>query len=78
VTKILRKDSASRSLVSLHSYVLKHLNENRRHEFLLELQTPPSSAEIKNAWSYTSTPQYAFTASYLIQHWIRVDGAVLS
>jgi hypothetical protein len=22
----------------------------------------PSSAEVKNAWSYTSTPQYAFTA----------------
>jgi hypothetical protein len=24
--------------------------------------SPPSSAEIKNAWSYTSTPQYAFMA----------------
>jgi hypothetical protein len=24
--------------------------------------TAPSSAEIKNAWSYTSTPQYAFMA----------------
>jgi hypothetical protein len=23
---------------------------------------PPSSAEVKNAWSYTSTPQYAFMA----------------
>jgi hypothetical protein len=23
---------------------------------------PPSSAEFKNAWSYTSTPQYAFMA----------------
>jgi hypothetical protein len=23
---------------------------------------PPSSAENKNAWSYTSTPQYAFMA----------------
>jgi hypothetical protein len=22
--------------------------------------SPPSSAEVKNAWSYTSTPQYAF------------------
>jgi hypothetical protein len=21
---------------------------------------PPSSAEVKNVWSYTSTPQYAF------------------
>jgi hypothetical protein len=24
--------------------------------------SPPSSAEIKNAWSYTSTPQNAFIA----------------
>jgi len=23
--------------------------------------SPPSSAEVKNAWSYTSTSQYAFT-----------------
>jgi len=23
---------------------------------------PPSSAEVNNAWSYTSTPQYAFMA----------------
>jgi len=22
--------------------------------------TPPSSVEVKNAWNYTSTPQYAF------------------
>jgi hypothetical protein len=31
----------------------------------LELEadhSPPSSAEIKNAWSYTSTPQHAFIA----------------
>jgi hypothetical protein len=24
--------------------------------------SPPSSAEVKNAWSYTSTPQYVFMA----------------
>jgi hypothetical protein len=24
--------------------------------------SPPSSAKVKNAWSYTSTPQYAFMA----------------
>jgi hypothetical protein len=24
--------------------------------------SPPSSAEVKNAWSYTSTPQNVFTA----------------
>jgi hypothetical protein len=28
---------------------------------------PPSSAEVKNAQSYTSTPQYIFTAQYLIK-----------
>jgi hypothetical protein len=26
--------------------------------------SPPSSAEVKNAWSYTSTPQYVFTDFY--------------
>jgi hypothetical protein len=30
--------------------------------------SPPSSAEIKNAWSYTSTPQYVFMAWYLVKH----------
>jgi hypothetical protein len=25
---------------------------------------PPSSAKVKNAWSYTSTPQYIFVAWY--------------
>jgi hypothetical protein len=24
--------------------------------------SPPSSVEVKNAWSYTSTPQYVFMA----------------
>jgi hypothetical protein len=24
--------------------------------------SPPSGAEVKNAWSYTSTPQYVFMA----------------
>jgi len=24
--------------------------------------SPPSNAEVKNAWSYTYTPQYAFKA----------------
>jgi hypothetical protein len=27
-----------------------------------------SSAEVKNAWSYTSTPQYAFMAQCLVKH----------
>jgi hypothetical protein len=29
---------------------------------------PPPSAEVKNAWSYISTPQYAFMAWCLIKH----------
>jgi hypothetical protein len=31
----------------------------------------PSSAEVKNAWSYTSTPQYVFMYWLLIKHKIR-------
>jgi len=27
---------------------------------------PPSSVEVENEWSYTSTPQYAFMAWYLV------------
>jgi hypothetical protein len=30
--------------------------------------SPPSSAEIKNAWSYTSTPPYVFIVWCLIKH----------
>jgi hypothetical protein len=30
--------------------------------------SPPSSAEIKNAWIYTSIPQYAFMAWCLVKH----------
>jgi hypothetical protein len=30
--------------------------------------SPPSSAEVKNAWSYTSTPQYVFMAWCLAKH----------
>jgi hypothetical protein len=29
---------------------------------------PPSSAEVKNAWSYTSTSQYVFMAWCLVKH----------
>jgi hypothetical protein len=28
----------------------------------------PSSAEVRNAWSYTYTPQYAFMALCLVKH----------
>jgi hypothetical protein len=30
--------------------------------------TPPSSAEVKNAWRYTSIRQYIFIAWYLVKH----------
>jgi hypothetical protein len=30
--------------------------------------SPPSSAEVKNVWSYTSTPQYVFIAWCLVKH----------
>jgi hypothetical protein len=33
-----------------------------------EVMRPPSSAEVKNAWSFTSTPPYDFMAWYLIKH----------
>jgi hypothetical protein len=40
--------------------------------------SPPSSAEIKNVWSCTFTPQYVFTAWCLIKQWIHFHGVVLS
>jgi hypothetical protein len=30
--------------------------------------SPPSSTEVKNEWSYTSTPHYAFLTWYLLKH----------
>jgi hypothetical protein len=30
--------------------------------------SPPSSAEVKNAWRYTSTPQYVFMSWCLVKH----------
>jgi hypothetical protein len=30
--------------------------------------SPPSSAEVKNVWSYTSTPHYVFMAWCLVKH----------
>jgi hypothetical protein len=30
--------------------------------------SPPSSTEVKNAWSYTSSPQYVFMAWCLVKH----------
>jgi hypothetical protein len=30
--------------------------------------SPPSSAEVKNVWSCTATPQYVLMACYLVKH----------
>jgi hypothetical protein len=30
--------------------------------------SPPSTAEVKNAWNYTSTPQYVFMVWCLFKH----------
>jgi hypothetical protein len=38
---------------------------------------PPCSAEVKNAWGYTSTLPHVFMAWYLIKHRIRLDGVVI-
>jgi len=38
----------------------------------------PFSDEVKNAWSYTSTPQYVFMARCLIKQYIRLYGMVFS
>jgi hypothetical protein len=40
--------------------------------------SPPYTAEVKTAWSYTSTPPYIFMAWYLIKRWILHDDVVLS
>jgi len=37
-----------------------------------------SSAEVKNAWSYTSTPPYVFRMCFLVKHKIRLQGVLLS
>jgi hypothetical protein len=39
--------------------------------------SPPSSAEVKNAWSYTSTPPYVFMAWCLVKHGIYIKGMML-
>jgi len=40
--------------------------------------SPPSSAKIKNACNYTSTPQYVFMAWCLIEEEVHLHGVVLS
>jgi hypothetical protein len=36
--------------------------------------SPPSNAEVNNAWSYTSNPQYVFMVWCLIEQWIYLHG----
>jgi hypothetical protein len=40
--------------------------------------SPPSSAEAKNAWSYTATSPYVFMAWCLVKYRIRLHDIVLS
>jgi hypothetical protein len=40
--------------------------------------SPPSSAEVKNEWSYTFTLPYVFMAWCLIEEWILLRGVVFS
>jgi hypothetical protein len=47
--------------LSLGGGGLKQLGREADH-------SPPSSAEVKNSWSYTSTPQYVFMALYFVKH----------
>jgi hypothetical protein len=39
----------------------------KRLEFVAD-HSPPYNAEVKNSWSYTSTPQYVFMAWCLVKH----------
>jgi hypothetical protein len=39
---------------------------------------PPSSSEVKNAWSYTSTSPYIYMAWFLIKQGIRLHGVELN
>jgi hypothetical protein len=38
--------------------------------------SPPSSIGVKNAWSYSSTPQYVFMVWCLVKKWILLQGMV--
>jgi hypothetical protein len=40
--------------------------------------SPPPSAEVKNSWSYTSTPPHVFMAWHSVKHSMRPHGVVLS
>jgi hypothetical protein len=38
------------------------------NKIITNLHSPPSNAEVKNAWSYTSTTPYVFMAWCLVKH----------
>jgi hypothetical protein len=50
---------------------IKHLEREADH-------SRPSTAEVKNAWSYTSIPPYVLMVLYLLKHRIHLHGVVLS
>jgi len=39
--------------------------------------SPPSGGEVKNTWSYISTPPYVFMVRCLIKKWMCLHGVVL-
>jgi hypothetical protein len=39
--------------------------------------SPPPSAEVKNVWSYTSTPSYVFMTWCLVKYRIRLHDVIL-
>jgi hypothetical protein len=57
-----KKSNFSRFLRNLSLYVIC-ITPGREADY-----SPPSSPEVKNAWSYTSTPSYAFMAWYMIMY----------
>jgi len=44
----------------------KHFTELKT--ICINLHSPPPSAEVKNVWSYTYTPQYVFMLWCLVKH----------
>jgi hypothetical protein len=54
----------------LAGHIFVHMTTNLSFlSFICETNhSPPSSVEVKNEWSYTSTPQYVFMAWYFVKH----------
>jgi len=44
------------------------MGERLKHPGYIADHSPPSSGNVKNAWSYTSTPPYVFMAWSLVKH----------